>query len=54
MCSCRANLERRLLPQRAEARNTDVSWTEFGAYASLALMIFAGGVGFCWLVLWRQ
>ncbi|HET7343903.1 MAG TPA: hypothetical protein VFL90_20740, partial [Methylomirabilota bacterium] len=38
---------------RAEATST-VSWTEFGAYTSLALMIFVGGVALCWLVLWRQ
>ena len=31
-----------------------VTWSQFGVYASVALMIFAGGVGFCWFVLWRQ
>jgi hypothetical protein len=31
-----------------------VTWTEFGAYASVAVTMFAGGLGLCWLVLWRQ
>jgi hypothetical protein len=31
-----------------------VTWGQFGAYASVAVAIFAGGVGICWLVLWRQ
>lgn len=31
-----------------------ITWTEFGAYASLALTLFAGGVGLCWYALWRQ
>jgi hypothetical protein len=31
-----------------------VSWSQFGAYASVVVTIFAGGVGLCWFVLWRQ
>jgi hypothetical protein len=31
-----------------------ITWSQFGAYASVALMIFAGGVGLCWFVLWRE
>jgi hypothetical protein len=31
-----------------------VTWTEFGAYTSVAVTMFAGGLGLCWLVLWRQ
>jgi hypothetical protein len=31
-----------------------MTWTEFGAYVSVAVTVFAGGVGFCWVVLWRQ
>jgi len=31
-----------------------ITWSQFGAYASVVLMVFAGGVGLCWLVLWRQ
>jgi hypothetical protein len=31
-----------------------VTWTEFGTYASVAVTMFAGGLGLCWLVLWRQ
>jgi hypothetical protein len=31
-----------------------MTWTEFGAYTSVVFAIFAGCVGLCWLVLWRQ
>jgi len=31
-----------------------VTWTELGAYTSVAVTMFAGGLGLCWLVLWRQ
>ena len=31
-----------------------VSWSQFGAYTSVVVMIFAGGIGLCWFVLWRQ
>ena len=31
-----------------------ITWTQFGAYVSLAVTNFAGGVGLCWFVLWRQ
>ena len=31
-----------------------ITWTQFGAYVSVAFTIFAGGVGVCWFVLWRQ
>jgi hypothetical protein len=31
-----------------------MTWAEFGAYVSVAVTVFAGGVGLCWLTLWRQ
>jgi len=31
-----------------------ITWSQFGAYASVALTIFASGIGLCWFVLWRQ
>ena len=31
-----------------------ITWSQFGAYASVVVTIFAGGVGICWLVLWRH
>jgi hypothetical protein len=49
-------LERRLLSVLAVAEETKsmITWTQFGAYISLAISLFAGGVGVCWFVLWRQ
>jgi hypothetical protein len=49
-------LERRLLlPHAAEENGRSmITWTQFGAYVSVAVTIFAGGVGLCWFVLWRQ
>ena len=41
------------LPRAPEAIGM-MTWTEFGAYVSVAATVFAGGVGFCWVVLWRQ
>ena len=31
-----------------------ITWSQFGAYASVVFAVFAGGVGLCWFVLWRQ
>jgi hypothetical protein len=31
-----------------------ITWSQFGAYASVAVTVFAGGVGVCWFVLWRH
>jgi hypothetical protein len=31
-----------------------LTWTELGAYLSIVFTMFAGGVGVCYLVLWRQ
>jgi len=31
-----------------------ITWSQFGAYTSVVVTIFAGGVGLCWLVLWRH
>jgi hypothetical protein len=39
---------------RCSSCNPMVTWTQFGAYVSVATTVFAGGVGLCWLVLWRQ
>jgi hypothetical protein len=31
-----------------------ITWTQFGAYVSVAFTIFAGGVGLCWFAFWRH
>ena len=31
-----------------------LTWTQCGAYLSVAVALFAGGVGVCWFLLWRQ
>jgi hypothetical protein len=31
-----------------------LTWTEFGGYLSVVSAVFAGGVGVCYLVLWRE
>jgi hypothetical protein len=31
-----------------------LTWTQFGAYISVAITLFAGALGVCWLTLWRQ
>ena len=31
-----------------------ITWMQFGAYTSVALSVFGGGVWLCWLLLWRH
>jgi len=31
-----------------------ITWAQFGAYISVALTIFAGGLGLCWFAFWRE
>jgi hypothetical protein len=31
-----------------------LTWTQLGGYLSIVVTVFAGGVGVCYLVLWRE
>jgi len=49
------SLERSLLLVPARRTRSDmITWSQFGAYVSVAFTIFAGGVGLCWFAFWRH
>ena len=43
-------MERRLL----KAPVTMLTWTQLVAYLSVVAALCGGGVGLCWLLLWRE
>jgi hypothetical protein len=43
-------VERRLLNPAAEM----LTWTQLAGYMSIVAALCGGGVGLCWLLLWRE